>query len=154
MAQVIKNHIYLSGAKSNDPLHITYIPDVFKFTGISAKGRRVTRNFSGQGRFLKIRALRQIFNQQHTKEKPRRENFRRFFSYIRLKSILNEKWNTKMNLVRAFFPKISALFFKFWKRAGETFPPPIPPSSYAPEKEPNNHSNGMNEHKNVEGDQT
>ena len=47
--------------------------------------RRVTRNFSGQGRFLKIRALRQIFNQQHTKERPRREKFRRFFSYIRLK---------------------------------------------------------------------
>ena len=154
MVQLIKNHIYVSGAKSNDPLHIIYIPDGFKFTGISAKGRHVTRNFSGQGRFLKIRALRQIFNQQHTKEKPRRENFRRFFSYIRLKSILNEEWNTKMNLVRAFFPKISALFFKFWKRAGETFPPPIPPSSYAPEKEPNNHSNGMNEHKNVEGDQT
>ena len=91
MAQLIKNHIYVSGAKSNDPLHIIYIPDGFKFTGISAKGRHVTRNFSGQGRFLKIRALRQIFNQQHTKEKPRRENFRRFFSYIRLKSILNEE---------------------------------------------------------------
>ena len=42
--------------------------------------RRVTRNFSGQERFLKIRALRQIFNQQHTKERPRREKFWRFFS--------------------------------------------------------------------------
>ena len=47
--------------------------------------RRVTRNFSGQGKFLKITALRQIFNQQHTKERPCREKFRRFFSNILLK---------------------------------------------------------------------
>ena len=38
MAQVIKKYIYLSGAKSNDPLHIVYIPNVFKFNKISAKG--------------------------------------------------------------------------------------------------------------------
>ena len=38
MAQVIKKIIYLSGAKSNDPLHIVYVPNVFKFTKISAKG--------------------------------------------------------------------------------------------------------------------
>ena len=38
MAQVIKKYIYLSGAKSNDPLHIVYVPNVFKFTKISAKG--------------------------------------------------------------------------------------------------------------------
>ena len=36
MAQVIKKYIYLSEAKSNNPLHIDYIP-VFKFTEISAK---------------------------------------------------------------------------------------------------------------------
>ena len=46
---------------------------------------RVTRNFSLQGRFLKIRALQQIFNQQHTKEMLHREKFRKFFFYIRLK---------------------------------------------------------------------
>ena len=38
IAQVIKKHIYLPGAKSNDPLHIVYVPNVFKFTKISAKG--------------------------------------------------------------------------------------------------------------------
>ena len=38
MAQVIKKYIYLSGAKSNDPLHNVYVPNVFKFTKISAKG--------------------------------------------------------------------------------------------------------------------
>ena len=38
MAQVIKKYIYLPGAKLNDPLHIVYIPNVFKFTKISAKG--------------------------------------------------------------------------------------------------------------------
>ena len=38
IAQVIKKYIYLSGAKSNDPLHIVYVPNVFKFTKISAKG--------------------------------------------------------------------------------------------------------------------
>ena len=38
MVQVIKKHIYLSGAKSNDPLHIVYVPNVFKFAKISAKG--------------------------------------------------------------------------------------------------------------------
>ena len=35
-----------------------------------------------------------------------------------------------MNLVRTFFPKIRALFFKFRKRAGEISP--LPSSSYAP----------------------
>ena len=29
-----------------------------------------------------------------------------------------------MNIVRAIFSKIRALFLKFWKRAGETSPPP------------------------------
>ena len=38
MAQVIKKYIYLSGVKSNDPLHIVYIPNVLKFTKISTKG--------------------------------------------------------------------------------------------------------------------
>ena len=38
MAQVIKKYIYLSEAKSNDPLHFVYVPNVFKFTKISAKG--------------------------------------------------------------------------------------------------------------------
>ena len=38
MAQVIKKYIYLSGAKSNDPLNIVYVPNIFKFTKISAKG--------------------------------------------------------------------------------------------------------------------
>ena len=55
--------------------------------------RRVTRNFSGQGRLLKIRALWWIFNLQHTKERPRREKFRIFFSYIRLKQ--HFKWEIK-----------------------------------------------------------
>ena len=41
--------------------------------------RHVTRNFSGQWRFLKIRALRLTFNLRHTKEMPRREKFWRFF---------------------------------------------------------------------------
>ena len=38
MAQVTKKYIYRSGSKSNDPLHIVYVPNVFKFTEISAKG--------------------------------------------------------------------------------------------------------------------
>ena len=38
IAQIIKNNVYLSGAKSNDPFHIVYVPNVFKFTKISAKG--------------------------------------------------------------------------------------------------------------------
>ena len=37
MAQVIKKYIYLSGPKLNDPFHIDYIPNIFKFTKISAK---------------------------------------------------------------------------------------------------------------------
>ena len=37
MAQVIKKYIFLSGAKSNDPLHIDYVPNVIKFTKIPAK---------------------------------------------------------------------------------------------------------------------
>ena len=37
MAQVIKTNIFLSGAKSNDPLHIDYVPNVFQFTKIPVK---------------------------------------------------------------------------------------------------------------------
>ena len=37
MAQVIKEYIYLSEAKSNYPIHIDSAPNVFKFTNISAK---------------------------------------------------------------------------------------------------------------------
>ena len=37
MSQVIKKYIYLSGEKSYDPLHVDYVPNVFKFTKISAK---------------------------------------------------------------------------------------------------------------------
>ena len=37
VAQVIKNYIYLSGAKLNDPLHIVYVSNVFTFFNISAK---------------------------------------------------------------------------------------------------------------------
>ena len=40
-----------------------------------------------------------------------------------------------MNLVRVFFSKIWALFFEFWKKAGESSSPSPPPSSYAPAKE-------------------
>ena len=43
MAQVIKKYIYLSGTKSNDPLHIVNIPNIFKFTKISAKGTQERR---------------------------------------------------------------------------------------------------------------
>ena len=42
MAQVIKKYIYLSGAKLNNPLHIDYIPNVFKFTKNSAKRTQVS----------------------------------------------------------------------------------------------------------------
>ena len=34
MAQAIEKYIY----RSNDPLHIDYVPNVFKFAKISAKG--------------------------------------------------------------------------------------------------------------------
>ena len=37
MAQVIKNYIYLSWAKSKDLLHINYVPNNFNFTKKSAK---------------------------------------------------------------------------------------------------------------------
>ena len=35
--QVIKRYIFLSGTKSNDPLHTDCVPNVFKFTKIHAK---------------------------------------------------------------------------------------------------------------------
>ena len=38
MVQVIKKYISPSGAKSNDPLHIDYVPNVLNFTKILAKG--------------------------------------------------------------------------------------------------------------------
>ena len=44
-------------------------------------------------------------------------------------SILAHNLRTRIlpDMVRAFFPKIRTLFFKFWKRAGETSPLPPPP---------------------------
>ena len=41
--------------------------------------RRTTRNFSGQGRFLGIGALRQTLPVRHRKEEPAGENFGIFF---------------------------------------------------------------------------
>ena len=38
LPHIYEHVLYLSGAKSNDPLHIVYVPNVFKFTNISAKG--------------------------------------------------------------------------------------------------------------------
>ena len=46
--QVIKKYIYLSGLKLNDPLHIDYIPNVFKFTKISAKRTQESLNWYEQ----------------------------------------------------------------------------------------------------------
>ena len=43
MAQVIKKYIYHTGAKSNDPLYIVNVPNIFKFTKISAKGTQERR---------------------------------------------------------------------------------------------------------------
>ena len=37
MVQLIKKDIFLSEAKSNDPLHTDYVPNVFKSTKIPAK---------------------------------------------------------------------------------------------------------------------
>ena len=54
IAQVIKKYIYLSGEKSNNPLHIVYVQNVFNFTKISANepknhsnGMNYHRNFEG-----------------------------------------------------------------------------------------------------------
>ena len=52
LKQLIKKHIYLSGAKSNDPLHIVYIPNVFKFTKISAKGTQESLKWYEQSQKL------------------------------------------------------------------------------------------------------
>ena len=41
--------------------------------------RRITRNFSGQGKFLKIRALRYTFNCNTKKKGPSGKNFGDFF---------------------------------------------------------------------------
>ena len=43
MAQVIKKYIFLSGAKSNDPLHTDYVPNVFKFTKMNPKITQTAR---------------------------------------------------------------------------------------------------------------
>ena len=77
--------------------------------------RRVTRNFSLQGRFLKKGHFDKhlIYNIQ--KKDTAGKNFGDFFPRDAYNSILNEKLNPWMNLVRTFLPKIRTLFFKFWK---------------------------------------
>ena len=60
-----------------------------KFTKFTGKHlcRRVTRNFSGQGNILGIRARQQKFHLQHKKENPRREKKYVFFSPGNFKSL-------------------------------------------------------------------
>ena len=56
MAQLIKKYIYLSGTKLNDPLHIVYVPNVFKFTKISAKGTQESLKQYGRAQKRQRRA--------------------------------------------------------------------------------------------------
>ena len=66
----------------------------------------------------------------HKKEKPPGKNLW-FFSLESLKNCtLNEKFHPQMTIIKAFLPKIRALFSNSRKRAWKTSPPP--PSSYAP----------------------
>ena len=62
--------------------------------------RHAITNFSGQERFLWIRALQEASGLQHMKEKPHKKTFR---NIIPLKSIFNEKFNPDMILIREFF---------------------------------------------------
>ena len=61
---------------------------------------------------------------------PRRERSPVFFLETLKNCILNEKFNPEMITIRAFLPKMRALFSNFWKRAGEISS--SSPSSYAP----------------------
>ena len=49
------------------------------------------------------------------KERPNWEKFPSVFLLDTLKTALNEKFNSQMNTIKAFFPKIRALFTVFNK---------------------------------------
>ena len=80
--------------------------------------RRVTRNFLGQGSFLRIRARERKATQG--------KNLRVFPLETLTNLILNEKLYPYMTTIRAFFLQIRALFSNFQKRAMEIYPPPSP----------------------------
>ena len=85
--------------------------------------RSVTRNFSVQGRFLKIRALRQILNQQYTKERPSREKFGRFFSYIRLKQHFKREMKPVDEPSQGIFSQNQDTFLQILKKGWGNLPP-------------------------------
>ena len=63
------------------------------------------------------------------KKGPKGKDVGDFFPIYFYSSNLNEKFDPQMNIVRTFFSKIKALYFKFRRWAGETSPSL---SSYAP----------------------
>ena len=78
-----------------------------------------------QGTFIKIHL-------PYKKEKPCREKITNLFAWKLFKNcIFNEKFYPQMTTIRAFFPKLGHFFPIFQKGQGR--PPPLPPSSYAPE---------------------
>ena len=97
-------------------------------TFIFLVSRRVTRNFSGQGSFLGIRALRWTIIYGTRKNGPQGK-ISIFFSWKNKNCALNETFNPLMTTIRASFPEGKPLFSNFRKRADETSTPP--PSSYA-----------------------
>ena len=89
-----------------------------------------TRNFSGQGKFLGIGALWQMFHVRQTKERLHRETFLCFFSGILLKLQFKWKYNPQMHthtghlfLKPGYFLKQNqGTFFYFKKSEGKNSP--------------------------------
>lgn len=98
--------------------HTIYIHDI--------RSRHATKNFSGQGRFFRMRALKLTsFYPQHNKGSPRRETFLSFFSRkCSWNLVSNEIFNQYMDTIRVFFPKIRASFSI--PKKGKATPPPMP----------------------------
>ena len=88
--------------------------------------RRVTRNFLGQGSFVRIRALRQTLTYNIRKKVPVGKKSIDFRQETLKNFILNEKFYPQLPQSGHVFLQIGHFFPIFEKGQGRT-PPPLPP---------------------------
>ena len=108
---------------------IVLIFEIFSSSGASYSGAQ-SEIFSGKGDFLELGHFDKHFVKQSRKKGTVGKNFSVFYPRYSSNYILNEKLNPRKGTIRAFFPKIRALFLIFKKGHGR--PTPFPPS-YAPD---------------------
>ena len=88
---------------------IVLIFEIFSSSGASYSGAQ-SEIFSGKGDFLELEHFDKHFFKKSRKKGTAEKNFSVFHPRYSSNYILNEKLNPKKGAIRAFFPKIRALF--------------------------------------------